>query len=30
LAPPDIPRTQALLTIVGGKVVYDAGIATAP
>ena len=27
LAPQDIPRTQALLTIVGGKVVYDAGVA---
>jgi predicted amidohydrolase YtcJ len=30
VAPPDIPRTQTLLTIVGGKVVYDAGTATAP
>lgn len=30
LAPQDIPRTQALLTIVGGKVVHDAGIASAP
>jgi predicted amidohydrolase YtcJ len=30
VAPPDILRTQALLTIVGGKVVYDAATATAP
>ncbi|MEP6495340.1 MAG: amidohydrolase [bacterium] len=30
VAPTDIPRTQALLTIVGGKIVYDARIATAP
>jgi predicted amidohydrolase YtcJ len=30
VAPPDIPRTQALLTIVGGKVVYDAVVGTAP
>ena len=29
-APPAILGTQALLTIVGGKVVYDAGIVTAP
>jgi predicted amidohydrolase YtcJ len=30
VSPQDIPRTQALLTVVGGKAVYNAGIAAAP